>query len=430
MAEHLTEKQVGDYSRQQLGAWELLSVSDHLGECEACRRRIECAMNGDAAFFALRAELFGEAAEISSQHLTAESDGQRLDVDRNLSGEELQSVTDHLTSCDQCALAVDDLDAFKDQIAPSLKHEYHPEPGSSPTEGFWHGAVASLLAPFRWSPGLAFGAVTAVLLLAVTGLLLLRTPQINEPEREIAVFPDPPPQSTLPPQPSPAPVVAALNDGLGQLMLDQEGKLSGADDLPIAYQKMLREALAKRRIERSSQLKGLARPQSSLMSTDKQGSEFSVIEPVGKVLMSHQPSFRWSPMEGATGYVVEVYDSKFNLVAASPQLVDHRWAAPALARGQVYSWQVKAVKDGQEFKAPLPPAPQAKFRILDQAKASELAKAKRAYASSHLALGLLYAEAGLMNEAEREFRLLQKANPSSELARALLSQLQALRRKS
>jgi hypothetical protein len=225
-------------------------------------------------------------------------------------------------------------------------------------------------------------------------------------------------------------VVAALNDGLGQLMLDQEGKLSGAGDLPIAYQKMMREALATRRIERSSQLKGLARPQSSLMSADKQAGEFSVIEPVGKVLMSHQPSFRWSPMEGATGYVVEVYDSKFNLVAASPQLIDHRWAAPALARGQVYSWQVKAVKDGQELTSPLPPAPQAKFRILDQAKASELAKAKRAYASSHLALGLLYAEAGLMHEAEREFRLLQKANPSSELARALLSQVRALRRKS
>jgi hypothetical protein len=385
-------------------------------------------MNGDAAFFALRAGVFGEAAEISTQHLTAEQTAWY--VDKNLSGEELQSVTDHLTGCDQCALGVDDLDAFKDQIAPSLKHEYHPEPLSSPTEGVWHGAVASLLAPFGWSQGLAFGAVTAVLLLPVTGLLLLRTPQINEPEREIAVFPYPPPQSTLPPQPSPAPVVAALNDGLGQLMLDQEGKLSGAGDLPIAYQKMLREALANRQIERSSQLKGLARPQSSLMSTDKQGSEFSVIEPVGKVLMSHQPSFRWSPMEGATGYVVEVYDSKLNMVAASPQLVDHRWAAPALARGQVYSWQVKAVKDGQELTSPLPPAPQAKFRILDQAKASELAKAKRAYASSHLALGLLYAEAGLMHEAEREFRLLQKANPSSELARALLSQVRALRRKS
>ena len=119
MAEHLTEKEVGDYSRQQLAARELLSVSDHLGECEACRRRIEYAMNGDAVFFALRAELFGEAAEIPSPHLTAEQTARY--VDRNLSGEELQSVTDHLNSCEQCALAVDDLDAFKDQLARTAR---------------------------------------------------------------------------------------------------------------------------------------------------------------------------------------------------------------------------------------------------------------------------------------------------------------------
>ncbi|HEX5733395.1 MAG TPA: hypothetical protein VF131_11235 [Blastocatellia bacterium] len=433
MVEHLTEREFEDYSRQQLGVAELLSVSDHLGECEACRRRIEHAVNGDAALFDLRAELFGEAAELSSLHLTRAhlTAGQTaLYVDRSLSGEELQTVTDHLTGCEQCALAVNDLDAFRDQIAPSLDHEYRPATVPAPAEGWLHGAVAALLAPFRQSPGLAFGAVATVLLLAVPGWLLLRTPQINEPEREIVLALESLPQPTLPPQPAPAPVIAELNDGEGQLMLDQEGELSGAGALPIAYRKMLREALTARRIERSSQLKGLSRPSSSLMSADKQGSEFSVIEPVGKVLMSHRPTFRWSPMEGATAYVVEVYDSKFNLVTASPQLTDNSWAAPALVRGQVYCWQVKAVKDGQEFKSPVPPAPQAKFRILDQAKAGELAKAKRAYASSHLALGLLYAEAGLLNEAEQEFRLLRKANPKSEIARTLLSQVQALRRRS
>lgn len=91
---------------------------------------------------------------------------------------------------------------------------------------------------------------------------------------------------------------------------------------------------------------------------------------------------------------------------------------------------VKAIKDGQEFKAPRPPAPQARFRILDQAKANELAKARRAYPSSHLTLGLLYAQAGLLKEAEQELRVLQKANPDSEIARSLLNQVLALRRRS
>ena len=146
--------------------------------------------------------------------------------------------------------------------------------------------------------------------------------------------------------------------------------------------------------------------------------------------MSDRPTFRWSPLKGATGYVVEVYDGDFNLVAASPQLTSHSWTAPALSRGRIYGWQVKAIKDSQEVTSPRPPAPQARFRILDHAKANELAKARRAYSSSHLALGLLYAEAGLLREAEQELRALQKANPDSEIARSLLSQVQALRRRS
>ncbi len=386
-------------------------------------------MNGDAVFLALRSEVFGEATAISSSHLvrshlTAEQTADY--VDRNLSGEELQLVTDHLTRCEQCALAVDDLNEFRNQIAPALEREYHPAYAPPPTEGWWHRTVGFLPVLFRRSPGLAFGAVLTLFLLMMTVWWISRTPQAREPEQEVVITPAPSPQ----PAPAPVPVVAQLKDGEGQLALDQEGKLSGAGDLPPAYQSKLKEALASGRIERSSQLNGLTRPPSSLMSTDKQSNEFSVIEPAGTVLMTNRPTFRWSPMEGATGYVVEVYDNKFNLVETSPQLTGNSWAVSALARGKVYTWQVKAIKDGQEFTSPRPPAPQAKFRILDQAKANELAKAKRAYPSSHLTLGLLYAEAGLLKEAEEELRALQKANPDSEIARSLLGQVQALRRRS
>jgi len=114
-------------------------------------------------------------------------------------------------------------------------------------------------------------------------------------------------------------------------------------------------------------------------------------------------------------------------VISSPQLTTLTWTT-AVPRGHVYSWQVKALKDGQELTSPRPPAPQAKFRVVDQAKANELAQARRAYPSSHLTLGLLYADAGLLREAEQEFRQLQRANPNSDLARKLLRQVQSLRR--
>jgi hypothetical protein len=93
----------------------------------------------------------------------------------------------------------------------------------------------------------------------------------------------------------------------------------------------------------------------------------------------------------------------------------------------VYAWQVKALKDGRVFISPSPPARQAKFRILDRARADELSRARRAYASSHLALGLLYAQSGLLDEAERELRVLQRANPNSETADRLLRQVREMR---
>lgn len=450
MVEHLTQRQFEGYRRRLLGVEELLSVCDHLGACEACRRRLEGAGDTGAAFFALRSELFGDAAEVSSTHaarahLTAEETAQY--VERALSGETLRTAEDHLSGCDHCALSVEDLRAFRAEVAPSLGREYRPaavnaSPAvTAPAGGRWRRAFASLPALFRASPMPAFGAAMAVVLLAVFGWLFWRTTRQAEPRQEVVVTPSaqPAPVAAAPtpsePEPTPtqaptAPAVAQLKDGGGQLTLDREGRLSGAEALPPAYREMLKEALTGRRIERSPQLKGLSRPGSSLMSSEAEGGDFSVLDPVGSVLLNDRPTFRWSALEGASLYVVEVYDEAFNLLASSPQLTARTWTAPqTLPRGKVYAWQVKALKDGQEVKSPRPPAPQARFRVLDRAKAEEVARAKRAYPSSHLTLALLYADAGLLKEAEQELRLLQRLNPDSELPRTLLRQIQALRRR-
>jgi hypothetical protein len=381
-------------------------------------------MNGDATFFALHGETLGEELTV---HLTVDQTAEY--VDKNLSGEALQVVTDHLGGCEQCLMAVEDLRAFRNEIAPSLEREYQPAavPPAVVKES-WFTRFGSL---FRVSPVPAFGgAALAVLLLAVVAWLVWRTP--NEREPQVAEAPTPvsqPSPSVEPaqPQPQPAPVVAQLNDGGRVFALDQEGKLSGADDLPANYKNLVTKALSTQRIEKSSQLQALTRPPSSLMSSDNQKDQFSVLEPAGNVLLTDKPAFRWSVLEGATGYVVEVYDARFNLVTSSPQLSNPSWTT-TLPRGNVYSWQVKAIKDGQEITSPRPPAPQAKFRVLDQAKANELARAKRAYGSSHLTLALLYAEAGLLKEAEQELRLVLRSNPNSELAHKLLRQVQSLRR--
>lgn len=442
MLEHLTQNQIEDYGRQKLSAAELLSVSDHLGACEACRAQVEGALSGDAAFFALRSEMFDEASDDLSATLlwTHPTVEQIADyVDGMPTGEEREVFQDHLNSCEQCALAVNDLRAFRNQVAGKLNHEYHPGPVLSKSESRDQRLLAFLPVTLRRSP-LAFSSALALLLLMVTGWLVWQAQLKKKTKSEVAIATplptfSPPATSPVLPSPTPAPEVAAapviaqLNDGGGRVTLDQDGKLSGIDQLPPAYQQMVKESLTNQRLAKSSLLAGLNRQASSLMGGDEQGNKFSVTAPVGKVLLSDRPTFRWSQLEGASGYVVEVYDEKFNLVATSPQLINNSWTAPqTLKRGGIYSWQVKAIKDGQEFGSPRPPAPQAKFRILDQAKVNELAQAQRAYASSHLTLGLLYAQAGLLNEAEQEFRALQKSNPDSELVRKLLSQVQRLRR--
>lgn len=419
--EHLTQKQIEDYSQNRLNPAELLAVSDHLAECEVCRGALEAATSGDAALIGLHSEMFADEA---TEHLTAQQAAEY--VDKNLTGDALQLVQDHLSNCDPCTFAVADLRAFRNEIAPSLDREYRPQTGPAQTAtapGFSLGKL------FRVAPVPAFGMAALLLLLfGVIGYIVWRTP---EPQEEIAVVPSPSPsvlpspsaEPSLPPPP--VTLMAQLNDGNGVVTLDQEGRLSGADNLPASYQSLVKKALSSQRVERSSQLEGLTRPPSSLMGSDPQ-REFSVLEPVGNVLLTNRPVFRWSTIEGTSGYVVEVYDQQFKLVASSPQQTQNSWTT-TLPRGGVYSWQVKAIKDGQETTSPRPPAPQAKFRVLDQGKANEIAKAKKAYGSSHLALGLLYAEAGLLREAEQEFRLLRRANPNSNFARNLLRQVQAMR---
>ena len=242
---HLTQKQIEDYCKHQLSAAEVLLVTDHLGACEVCRTQIQAVGSGDVAFFDLRSQVFEEAIE-NGAHLTM--DEAAAYVDRHLAGEELRVVDDHLTHCDECVLAVEDLRAFRNEIAPSLDREYHPrfqsqsvtspaETAHTPRSGSLGAFTARLRASFV--PAFAFAAL-AILLLSLIAWFAWRKPR----EQQIANTPGPAsqptapaqvtsPESVPPSQPAPA-VVAQITDGSGVLTLDQQGKLSGADDLQPA----------------------------------------------------------------------------------------------------------------------------------------------------------------------------------------------------
>jgi anti-sigma factor RsiW len=431
LSDHLNQTQIVGYGRRPLPPAEWLFVSDHLAVCERCRRQVEEAVDNEETYLALKSEVFDEAETRSSAaghaHLTF---SQMADfVDETIAIGKLQVVKEHLAWCEECETAVDDLRAFKEQIAPELEREGRLSPVGAATESRWRRLIAAMVSFRPKSPALVFGSALAILLLVVGWLGWQALPGMKSKPEVAVTAPSPSVSpSVLPasmPDPAAAVIIARLNDGEGQITLDEEGRLSGVDHLPSAYRQMVKKALTDQRIERSLILAELTQP--GVRTRGEVGArsgKFSVIEPVGVAILSDHPTFRWTQLDGVTGYVVEVYDEWFNPLVSSPQITDYSWRAPrSLKRGAIYYWQVKAIKDGQEFKAPRPPTPQAKFRIMDEATADELAKARRAYASSHLTLGLLYAQAGLLDEAERELQALLKNNPDSALGRRLLRQV-------
>ncbi len=434
MSEHLTKTQIEDYGRHRLSATELFSVSHHLSVCEECGSEVERALRSDTAFFLLKSEAFGEAEMPfppgGRAHLTPEEIAGY--IDDLLVGEVLQIVKDHLTGCELCEMAVNDLRAFRARVADDLNREYRP--ATAVAEKWWHRIFAPIASLVPGPGALVFSSTMATLFLILGGWLILKSiggkdPGLVETPLSHAAPALTPVSPTPEREDGPEMIVVRLNDGNRKVTLDRIGNLSGIDNLSPGYLKLIKGVLTDQKLEKSPLLSGLTRSdEMQIRGSQRHEREFSIIKPVGSVILSDRPTFRWSRLDGAVSYVVEVYDDQLIPVINSPQLIDNTWtASKTLTRGKVYFWVVKAIKDGQEFTSPRSPAPEARFRILDRARADELKRSQRIYAGSHLTLGVLYTRDGLLDEAEVEFLRLREANPESPIVRQLLDRVLSMR---
>ena len=155
---------------------------------------------------------------------------------------------------------------------------------------------------------------------------------------------------------------------------------------------------------------------------------FLLVKPVGTFVLDVRPEFRWQALARATEYQVGVFDSDLKAIETSPKLTGTSWkSALPLQRGKIYVWQVTAVKGSQQVVAPVPPAPEAKFAIIEPRILNELLAVESAGLGEHFKLGRAYARAGLLDDAEEEFRLVPAANPNYSQAQRFLTDLKALR---
>jgi anti-sigma factor RsiW len=386
-ARHLTEEEIGQYWQRTLSPAALLAADDHLTQCPDCRKSLAHAAGATTGRAALWRALTG-AEPPGSSHLCY--DDLIAFVENKGSAADRQQVLQHLEICKECSAEAQDLRSFRaDSQGPRLTGLAARE-----TSG-WR--------PFWKIP--AWAGAAAVLVLA--GFLGFRAYHGRT-------------------QPEPA-LVAQLNDAGGNIKLDSSGRLATPSPLSPGEAAQIKDALLHQRIEPSPAIAKLTSPPGTLLGETNAPSVLQLIEPLGTVTLSDQPVFRWQVVPSAT-YVVAIYDARYRKVAESPVLRQANWTPDRpLPRGPIYTWQLTARINGQQLRAPVPPASEARFQVLSQAEAEQLEEAQREHANSHLLLGILYARAGALDDAERELTALLAANPNSKVASELLASAQQLR---
>lgn len=444
MSEHLSKILIEQYLASTIAPSELLAMDAHLEACSDCRRSLGEAADRSRALWLKDDLATVEVTEhLDDDRLAAYADGTLSEVDAEI-------AASHLSVCSRCELLASDLLMFKDEIAGEVEREYAP-PGNVTQKAAMKAAVK--VASMSWreklssfagsifgfdSPALKIGAgALALLVVGIFVWLVMRTSPAptSEPEvvRTSSPSPSASPQTTTSPsaEPSPSPeILLALSDGSRQIGIDQDGNLTGADDLPPGVREMVKTALTTQDVINSNALAGLNGKPSELRGAPSPDAAFAPIAPVGKVVLSIKPTLSWSSLNGASEYKITIYDQNFNPVAVSPPLQENSWVVdPALKRGEIYRWQITAIKNGSEIKTPVAPAAEAKFKTVDANTAGEITMARKSFSESRLALGVLYARAGLLDEAEHEFSMLSVANPKSEIARKLLRNIRAARKR-
>jgi hypothetical protein len=298
-----------------------------------------------------------------------------------LSGEESRELLNHVARCAECqhaAQATLDVRTDARELAQSLAGEEQPVAPSRPS-------------PMRW---LAVAAVAAGVLAAI--------PFLRREERPIErppVVTNTTATVTAPPPPGPAQVPSR----------------------PEPWNALVAAAVTKGMLEAPAVLLSLRPPPDQFRDNPADVPPMPDMRPLGEVVESDRPTFRWPETSGAT-YTVLVGE-KGRVVAQSSPLTTNTWRSETpLPRGRTYSWQVEARRGEETSMFPAPPAAMARFHVLEARLKAQLDAARRAVPGDDLLLGIIAARAGLRDTALQHLRA--AAERGEPEARPLLDSVQ------
>jgi hypothetical protein len=165
-----------------------------------------------------------------------------------------------------------------------------------------------------------------------------------------------------------------------------------------------------------------------LATSRGRGSDDAKYVPGATVVATDQPTFSWPRVPGATEYTVSVLDLEDHEIARSERIKATQWKPDQpLPAGKALRW---AVTSYSGYRGAASPPRGARFQVLEPEKAAELERARQSYAGSPLTLGVIYARAGLLDEAEAQLAQVVEKNQGSDVALKLLREIQSWRRAS
>ncbi|MBA3438663.1 MAG: zf-HC2 domain-containing protein [Pyrinomonadaceae bacterium] len=454
MAAHIPRHKLDRLAAHELAALETLQLKAHLHGCRECFRVFSDLYEQYNGFAPSVEDLsYSPLRSMAERHikydnkLTAFLTGKLADWHR-------AEVEHHLAVCSECAEKVVEIRQYID--SPAGEYVIAPAtPQSSTTRAPMRQRFSSFLfMPGRYlSAPVGYSLAVAVILAIVAWFAIGdRDPNLAN----VAVDHSPPlirnTEVTSPAPSIPPPPPAKINGGQRPLTrneqansnrqgqahttarkkqtptsLTKRNSIPGSDNTAASgNEDESDELLLARNINRPPALGIFQQSAAVFRGLGSTVEEFSLTGPVSTLVKSVRPTLNWSALAGATTYAVSVFDSDLNLVEASGPIIATEWSVRGtLKSGKVYTWMVVAMKDGREFYAPAPPS-RARFKVVDELILAQLNRRIEARGSA-AARAVIYAEAGLLDDAEQELGSHLSLNPTDERARKLLQTIRAWR---